>query len=149
MRALSLHGAWAHAILHCGKIVENRTWAPNPRHYGTRIAIHAAANPGSVAAQSWVRAHAGLDVTQVWPKQCILGTVTLLGTVRYEHGKPSYEGFLTRKQARAAMASVWFAGPIGWVLSDPMPAPTPIACRGKLQLWEVSRAHVDILTHMR
>lgn len=40
MDALTIRQPWAHAILHGGKNVENRSWAPN-RPAPFRLAIHA------------------------------------------------------------------------------------------------------------
>lgn len=42
MKALTVRQPWAHAIVHLGKEVENRTWRPPETIIGEYVAIHAA-----------------------------------------------------------------------------------------------------------
>ncbi|MBL8866467.1 MAG: ASCH domain-containing protein, partial [Planctomycetia bacterium] len=49
MLALSIHQPWAHAILHFGKSVENRTWSTS---YRGPLLIHAAKSRASYDRQS-------------------------------------------------------------------------------------------------
>lgn len=135
MRALSLHGCFAWAVIHAGKDIENRVWGPADKHFGTRIAIHASGNPGNARAQAYVRRLASCAAPATFPTSAIVGTVQLLGVVTDLH---EYDGMLTDAQADAAAASAWYIGPVGWVLSDPVPLAKPIPCPGKLSLWDAS-----------
>ena len=110
-RALSLRPEHARAILFQGKNVENRTWLPNAKHWGSRIAVHSAG-----------------------PDYAILGTVRIVGAIDADGRR---YGPITATQARIALRSHWYGEcDYGWLLADPIVLPVPIRpVKGRLQLW--------------
>lgn len=139
MKAITLHQARAWQIMHGDKRVENRTWRPNSRFIGQRIAIHAGSNAGHRDVQAYVRARHRNAPGGKWPTG-IVGTVKVTGIVHKDPrtGRVTYEGasdFRSRLKVRAAMRSPHFHGPYGWILDDARPLQVPIEHNGKLQLW--------------
>ncbi len=140
--ALSVQQPWAWAILHAGKDIENRTWAP-PRHIiGRRIWIHASKKRQPIEPSELLpsftlgelvvtgisgRLHLVPELREL-PLGAILGSVRVVGTTRIAKGNR------------------WFSGPIGWVLTDPSPLARPVATRGSLGLWKVPGGVVERLT---
>ena len=119
MLALSIRQPWAHAILHWGKDLENRSW---PTKIRGRVLIHAAARPAGCGLEVLDRLiatdhPAGAGAPRVpadWREQLpdlpmggIIGSVEIVGCV-------------SRHDARAA-ASPWFGGPYGFLLASPQP----------------------------
>lgn len=139
MYAITVQQPWAHAIIHLGKNVENRTrlgtWKPA---VGERVAIHA----GKRLSQRGVETIPSLVYmpTDWWsrivprmPLGAILGTATLAGLHQEEGGccrpwgEPSYiEHGGTKRVDIVHLA-----------LTDPIPLGEPIDCRGALGLWTV------------
>ena len=126
MMALTIWQPWAWCVIHGGKDVENRSWAPPPVLLGKRIAIHAAArrNPRDIRNDR-VFIH---QSTGVMPPPvdelvfgAVIGTVVLRGVVEES-------------------TSPWFKGPVGWVLSDPVPC-KPVPTRGYQRLWAFHDNH--------
>lgn len=115
MKALTLRQPWAHAILHLGKNVENRSWAPPESLVGKYIAIH--------AGMAFVR-DSGLPVTR---EELHFGAIV---------GVARIAGVVNKSRSR------WFEGPFGWLLEDVRPLSKPISCKGKLGLWNVPPAYV-------
>ena len=82
----------------------------------------------------------------------IIGTVIVRGWVvvkmrgvfiesmSVEHVQPGYEAW-----ADAQLATMWLTGRYGWLLDDPRPLATPIACRGAQGLWRVP---ADVVAQM-
>lgn len=149
MKALTLHQSWAWAIMHGDKRVENRSWKPNKKYYGQRIAIHAGSNKGHKDVQAWIRKRHKQAPADKWPTG-IVGTVKVLGVVHKDgRGRTSYEGvdnLAARMKVRAAMRSPHFHGPYAWVLDDARPLQVPVQHNGKLMLWEPDKwkhSHAD------
>lgn len=121
MKAISIRQPWVWAILHCGKDVENRTWAT--KHRGP-IALHASKNYDR-DGHKYIEEVMGLSVPADLPQGGIVGVAELLDCV-------------------TTHSSRWFHGPYGWVLVSVTPlavAPYP----GKLGLMEVPDAFISSL----
>lgn len=124
MHALTLHQPWAGLILHHGKTVENRSWAP-PRRLG-RIAVHAGRTVDRVALDH-LSAGGEIDLPDYLVTQGLLGTVVVTGA----HTATSCPG---RDGCRQwGTSSGWH-----WLLSDPRPFPDPIPARGRQRLWALA-----------
>ncbi len=121
MKALSIRQPWAHAILHLGKDVENRTWPPN---WAGLVLVHASKTV-DVDAVRYLTGH-GHDLPD-------LVTGALVGTVRVTGCGPS--------PSEWAQASQWH-----WWLEDPRPFLTPIPWRGALRLFDVPDDVVQAVT---
>ena len=118
--AITLRQPWATLILDRGKDIENRTWQPDSRlKPGDRLWIHAGNSVDKVICD-----YAKLDHSEV-------ETGMILGHVQYD-------GVCTSSD------SVWWEGPIGWKLSDPVRV-THVPCKGLQKLWAVPQ---DILAVM-
>jgi hypothetical protein len=123
MKALTLWQPWATIVVHCGKDIENRPWAPPYWIINHRIAIHAGkvydedVFVGLLSVFSDEKRH---EIYQRSHKVrgAILGTAVV-------------RGFVTESD------SPWFCGPFGWQLSDVLPLKEPIPCRGAQKLWNV------------
>lgn len=117
VKALSVKQPWAHAIIHLGKSIENRTWSTD---YRGPLAIHASKSiDGSVSVFP--------DGTKVPFEACqIRGKV--IGIVDLVDCRP-YSG---------APGSVWAeCGLICWRLANPRPLREPFDFRGQVDLFDV------------
>jgi len=109
--ALTVRQPWASLIAAGFKTIENRSWERRSV-IGKRIAIHAAkAAPAAVS----LRGRPGEVARADNPRGAIVCTAVV-------------ERFVTSSR------SSWFAGPVGWVLSD-VRVCKPIYCSGALGLW--------------
>lgn len=127
--ALSIKQPWLFCILHAGKTVENRTWAPPTWAIGTRIALHASKRDDSYITASRL---AGENLSRYaldMPRGAIVATAVLAGWLD-EKGQASSRDLLD-------FESGWFFGPVGWVLRDVHALTQPIPCKGALGLWKV------------
>lgn len=135
-RALTLVQPWGTALIHLGKDVENRPWAPPSSLVGKRFAVHAGKRVDR--GDSWGLLHEldGLDLATV-PTGALLGTVELVGYIGPLCNGAAAPGDwpLTLR----ALESRWRAPTAKWmwVVRDPRPLPEPIACKGALGLWRV------------
>lgn len=122
MKALSIHQPWAWAILHAGKVVENRTWATT--HRGPLL-VHAA------------KSRASYDREKAFDWREIYGTPI-----------PSWEELITGAvvgvvdvvaclRAAEAPPTPWAEGPWCWVLANPRPLADPVPFRGAQLLFDV------------
>ena len=119
-KAITVHPAWAWAIIYGGKAVENRTW--NTRYRGP-LAIHAGAKRSSDQDRAFVeRIVQGLGVTlpHDLPQGVILGVVDLIDC------QPYASGFADNP---------WAVGPFCWILARPRPFAEPIEAGGQQGLW--------------
>lgn len=69
-----------------------------------------------------VQAGRGLEVPRVF----VHGAVLALATI---------DRFVTSPDELPRDQRGWWVGPVGWVLRDVRPLPTPIACSGQQGLW--------------
>ena len=122
LKALTIKQPWAHAILHEGKDVENRSWKRNFRGW---LVIHAAGTPSREA-----RYPRGVPMPDLktLPYSAIVGVAYV-------------------SDIRENVKSKWFYKPargekknFGWVLTKVRRLPKPIPCNGALGLWNVSPA---------
>jgi hypothetical protein len=109
--------AWAWAIIHAGKDIENRDWRPsNPGlRFRGRVAIHASKGMTRAEfadARDFMRSLGVRFPTHEIVRGAIIGSVEIVDVVR-ESDSP------------------WFFGPRGLVLRDPVPC-EPIPCSGAL-----------------
>jgi hypothetical protein len=109
---------WAWAIIHGGKDIENRTWAPR---YRGPLLIHAGR---SMRISDFKRlcerlAEDGINV----PKRTELLMGGIIGQVELTDCVEDH-------------ASRWFGGPVGWVLKNAKALKFEM-CRGQLGLFDV------------
>jgi len=121
--ALSVRQPWAHAILHGGKTVENRSW---PTQFRGTIALHAGRSmeADDVAAFFKFIEDRGLGGTwlqrsdvDTLPRGAVVGLVDIVDCVR-------------------TSSSPWFEGPYGFILASPRPI-SPIPCRGAQKFFDL------------
>lgn len=125
MRAVTLHQPWAWCIVHAGKRLENRSWAPPAKHFGERIAIHAGKKLDTAALRSLRKCRLSVRVPDDFERGAIVATAI-------------YTGYCTcRADAEALGLQGWWGGPLAWVLEDVQPVVPAIACRGLQGLWEI------------
>ncbi len=117
---LTLWRPWDWAVLYAGKDVENRDWQPWPRLLGRHIAIHSGLTWDTAGARDLRQMGYAVPEPEDWPGGLIRGVVRLAGTAK-EHW------------------SEWFAGPIGWLIGDPVILSSPVPCRGREKLWRLPR----------
>ena len=136
MKALTLIQPWSWAIAHAGKRVENRMWSPPRELIGHRIAIHAGKKLDD-AARLWLADEA--DKTPPCNGGYVLGAVesvaTLVDVVALAGRSVRHWGKLSDDDLSEVIDSVWFQGPVGWVLGDVIALPRPVPCRGAQKLW--------------
>lgn len=117
MKAISVRQPWAHAIVHMGKTVENRTWATK---YRGPLAIHAS---GSMSAAEYRRFGEFVEEERIGrvPARSelqlggIIGIADLVSCVDWS-------------------TSRWFFGPHAFVLRNVRPVPF-VPVKGGLNLW--------------
>lgn len=153
-KALTVRHPWAWAIIHGGKLIENRTART---HWRGPIAIHAATSWSTrgqhdqrvrQALADWVDQRSprylGVPIEQRrdvdsllglrtwWTMGAIIGTAQLVGC-HPDVGccRPWGESSYVEAGGRTRTA-IWH-----WVLADPVPLDQPVPCLGKLGLWNV------------
>jgi hypothetical protein len=115
VKAITILQPWVHAVFHCGKTVENRSWVTE--HRGLLL-IHAG------KSRRFARLTAYPDGTAVPPFDSLpLGAI--VGQVKLIDCVPAWK--LRRNP--------WTSGPICWVMSNPRVLAEPIPCAGQLRLW--------------
>lgn len=116
--ALSVRQPWPWAILFAGKDIENRSWQAVNRGLNQRgrIALHASKGMTRDEYEDAAEFMAGIGITvpppHELPRGCIVGSVEVTDVV-------------TKSE------SMWFFGPRGLVLRDPIPC-KPMPCVGAL-----------------
>lgn len=117
MKAVTIRQLFA--IAEGFKDIENRRWAPRVEPTEL-IAIHVAvAAPDAddvTRVQKWIGRRARV------PEAYDCGAIVAEARV---------ENVVTSSR------SVWFTGPLGWVLEDVTPVRKPISCKGQLGLWNL------------
>lgn len=126
MKALTILQPWAHAIVHFGKRLENRSWAYPLTMKGSPIAIHAGAMSSLdlEAVDPLARAFT-VDPDEMVDSMTFGAVVAVakLGSIlRADPGGPQ---------------SRWWVGPLAWDLLEVDVLPTPVPCRGYQKLWEL------------
>lgn len=151
MKALTLWQPWAWAMAFAGKPVENRTWAPPHALLGQRIAIHAGktmdeealcdiADEFGVMPTDWqppslVYERQGVKRVGQLARGAVVAVGTLAGYVCDDGNGRVMANHLGADVLRAARASPWYQGPIGWIVVERIALPTPVSCRGAQGLW--------------
>lgn len=128
--ALSVQQPWAYAIMHMGKDIENRTWAPPHRIIEKRIWIHASKKRQNIDPSELLRSpidDGGLPTVRELVVGAIIGSVFIVGV-------------------RRTSSSRWYRrGSVGWKLADPEPLAEPVVCRGQLGIWTVGPSILERL----
>lgn len=149
MKALSVRQPWAWAIAHGGKDIENRTWAT--ASYRGPLAIHAGARWDEDGAydKRILRALQGfgdrfdppLRVERLGPK-----TVRLLRDRQLTPGAVVAVVDLVgicaaRTTSEQCGCGVWaIDGQCHWQVTNVRPLTEPVACKGRLGLWDLTPA---------
>ena len=121
--ALTIHQPWAWAIQELDKRFENRTWAPPAYLVGKSFAIHASKTLEDDTLEGFQKS--GFQVPADLPTGAVVAVAHLRGWTDY--APPA-----NHTQHR------WWIGPIGWILEDVLPLPTPVPCRGYQKVWRLS-----------
>lgn len=132
--ALTVFNPWPVAIYDQGpnaKRIENRSWAPSPKH--KQIFIHAGKAWDERATPLLVAA--GIDPTLAVPSS--IGALVTLGPIcklsRYTHGMMCGCGFWA------------FPGQCHWALAEVLVLPHPVPCGGRLGLWHPPASVLDAI----
>jgi hypothetical protein len=125
VKSLTVRQPWAWAILHAGKNIENRSWAPKavlPFQIAVHAGAHCTASEYDAALDSIWR-DGGPEIYTPLREDlvlgCVVGVVDVIGVERRNPGSP------------------WWMGPIGWRLANPRPLVEPVPCRGARGLWDL------------
>jgi hypothetical protein len=131
LRALSVRQPWAHAIVHFGKDIENRT-----RRFGHRgwTLIHASS---VVCPSEW-------DEAGDWMVERNLPADSL--PFRAEAKRGGIVGVARIVDSVSASSSPWWMGPFGLVIDQAHPLPF-VECKGTVAplFWRPDRAVLDRL----
>ncbi len=151
MKALSFSQPWLWAVLHAGKHVENRSWAPPIHMIDQRIALHAAASWDCDRKYS---ARSGL-VSAYHGVLTPIGYLLALGfeppsrLALYDTGvicaTAVIDRIVTEDRTLPEDQKRWFFGTYGWILRDVRLLNTPVVATGKLGLWEVPQDANDAI----
>lgn len=126
MKALTVKQPWAHAIIHLGKEVENRS---RPTKYRGQIYIHAG-KTHSQEGIDFLRARGQWPAPTTGTLGMIIGSVDVTDCHNWRECGPG-EG----------MCSEWaMEGQYHWVLANPRPLATPFPMQGKLGIWNFGDA---------
>jgi len=126
MKALGIRQPWAWLICAGYKDIENRNFdAPRVG----RIYVHAGKKPDMAGAWALWGNSRLLDLLDDVAKIQIPNLTTFWDT-------SAIIGEVEIKYVTTHSKSPWFAGPIGYVLANPVLYETPIPCKGKLGFFE-------------
>lgn len=142
LRALTLHRPWSWAVSHEDKNIENRDWPPPEYMLGRYVAIHAGKKWDEAAAEKLRAFFPGVEITEeTIPSSRIVAVAKVLGYVCASdvEGFTAFRG-VSSDTARAAVASRWFVGSVGWLLGPRIVLPEPVVCRGAQGLWRLQDA---------
>jgi hypothetical protein len=120
-KALTIRQPWAHAVVHLGKDVENRSWRAN---YKGLVLIHASARPERDPRELlalYMAQPPSPETLDRLPTGCIVGVADLFDYVRDSGSK-------------WAIKRQWH-----WLLRNVRPI-RPVPCAGRLGLWTPSAA---------
>jgi hypothetical protein len=117
MKALTICQPWAHAILHLGKTVENRTWATA---YRGPLVIHAGKSRKYLGDR--------LNDGSPTPPESAMSFGAIVGVVQLVNCLPVRQ---------VDPGNVWAEGPWCWLLADPRPLAQPVPYRGQMGLFDV------------
>jgi hypothetical protein len=126
MKALSIRQPWAHAILYCGKDIENRDWKPGSfgLRYRGPFLIHAAKSMRHEEFEEGSDTIFGIAFKKIDRADLqfggIIGAAEIAGTVRRSD-------------------SPWFTGPQGLVIRNPRVLPF-VPYTGQLGFFDVPDA---------
>jgi hypothetical protein len=140
LRALTLHRPWPWSILHGGKRIENRPWAPWKSIVGERIALHAGKTwdyDGAEFIKRTVRMLGGPEMPGdggVHLQGAIVGVARVVGCIR-ENGNDDPVIVSGVGGLHVDVDEEWFFGPFGWILTDVVALAKPVSCRGAQGLW--------------
>lgn len=136
LQALTLIRPWPWAIIHAGKPVENRTWAPPASLIGRPIAIHAGKKWDDAAAGD-IASAADLSVLPAEAQREGIVAVAIIDRVVRGEWHPGSKD--------PVLASEWYSGPVGWVLRDVVELREPVPCRGAQGLWPVPEDVIELV----
>jgi hypothetical protein len=127
MKALTLHRPWPYAVLYLGMDVINAQ-QPCPLSPDQYLALYAADDWDAQAAD-WIADRFGAEFSQK-PDQHPTGIVAIA----------QFGGNIK------ASASLWWQGPVGWMLRDPTPIHPPVAIQRQQKLWDIPE---DVVAALR
>lgn len=148
MYVLTLKQPWAHLVVHGPKDIENRSWC---NEVVTReligkkrpLLIHAAQ---SETKDYWAEAckeALAIDPELVLPERdavvrgALIGVCRVTGVIKPKEWEP-------KREKRLRGPHRWhFEGQYGWLLGDRAPLPSPIECKGRLQLWQLPKTLLE------
>lgn len=153
MLALTETAPWGTAIIHHGKYIENRVWAPSPDLIGKRFAIHQGKTLDEDALVTVQMLCVEFPPACELPMGALVGTVKLQGYVWIDGKQIEWRGCdpLPDAALDRIMRSQW-RNPDAthlWCLNDPRALRTPIPCRGLQKLWRVPQEHIAALEACR
>lgn len=126
MRVLTLKHPWPYAVCRLGKDIENRTWSPGHRlPVDSWFAIHGGVTPKGLGWDEAMSDLHSLQVRRIALNALRLGETIMSGVVAVCR----FGGTVTMSD------SVWFNGPVGWVLAETVVLPEAVPCKGQLGLW--------------
>jgi len=125
MKALSIKQPWAWAILHMGKLIENRTW---PTSYRGEFFIHASKTFDTEGYLWLCNNQFRLGYSERFPAMNDSSAFPLGGIVGI--------GELT--DCVKKHASPWFFGPYGFLIRNPRPIVPLIPLRGERLFFDVN-----------
>lgn len=160
--ALTVHQPWATCLIHYSKRTENRAWIPSPKQLkvGDRFWIHASKQsqlrrrrPTSMRTLRESYGHDPIDTPWTMESQAIIDMLEEIEpTFNYEEELPlgallgyvTLTGFVTdERNPIQTMQDLWYVGPVGWRVKDPVALPVPIPCSGFQKLWTLSDHLLD------
>lgn len=117
MKALSFRQPWAWALFN-GKDVDNRVWKTK---FKGRIYVHASKTLDMTALEWLTKKQGDFGIQIPLTHEFILGAI--IGEIDIVNCVIDYE-------------SLWFTGPYGFVLANPVKYEVPIPCRGYQRYFE-------------
>ncbi len=116
MKCISIKQPWAWLIIQGHKDIENRDWYTS---YRGPLLVHASKTLADAKAMRWIdNMHHGIRLPDHYDIGAIIGEVEITGCVTHSD-------------------SLWFIGPYGFELENPVVYPRPIRYRGQLGLFDV------------
>lgn len=114
------------------KVIENRGRTPPVVLLNRRLLIHTGRSYDEGGA-AWIAEKLGLKVPR--PEEChpgcVVGAVTIVGWVPAPGARRPRANLPEGVNAALIERNPWLAGPVGWLLADPVRLQTPVPARGQ------------------
>lgn len=129
LKVLSVRQPWASLLLSGEDWCENRSWSTN---YRGPLWIHASGKIETGECELW-----GIDKSQL-TTSAVLGCVELIDVIHIDELEERLPELPEDITLDGEVGPDFIVGEYCWIVANPRPLKTPIAAKGKLNLWKLN-----------